>query len=141
MIHVSIVYVVLGSDVNKLLNFDQNIECIRKYWIRYSKHQATMNRWSYHLVWMRKHTYKVSLKEFLKLFKCLASSSIHTVSRWLDLLFKALPQERKIRKERIPTRLACVPWVVVILPLFKKIWYEIFFHKIPHNYVYIHQHP
>ena len=28
---------------------------------------------------MIKHTYKVSLKEFLKLFKCLASSSIHTI--------------------------------------------------------------
>ena len=32
----------------------------------------------------------VSLKEFLKLFKCLASSGIHMVSGWLDLLFKTL---------------------------------------------------
>ena len=37
----------------------------------------------------------------------IASSSIHTVSGWLDLLFKALHQERKIRKEIIITRL---PW-------------------------------
>ena len=46
------------------------------------------------------------MKEFLKLFKCLASSGIHMVCGWLDLLFKALYQERKRRKERIPTRLA-----------------------------------
>ena len=52
---------------------------------------------------------QVSLKEFLKLFKCLASSGIHTVSRWLDLLFKALHQERKRRMERILTRLAWPP--------------------------------
>ena len=80
-------------------NFDQNIKCSGKYWIRHSKYQATKNRWSYHLVWMRKHTYRVSLKEFLKLFKCLASSIIQMVSRWLDLLFKALHQERKRRME------------------------------------------
>ena len=30
----------------------------------------------YHLVRMRKHTYKVQLKEFLKLFKCLADGTI-----------------------------------------------------------------
>jgi hypothetical protein len=58
---------------------------------------------------MRKDTYSVSLKEFLKLFKCLASSGIHTVSGWLDLLFKALHQKRKRSKERIPTRLAWAP--------------------------------
>ena len=78
---------------------------------------------------MRKHTYRVSLKEFLKLFKCLASSSIHTVSGWLDLLFKALHQERKRRMERILTRLAWAPSVVVILPLFIDIWYEVFLIK------------
>ena len=78
---------------------------------------------------MRKHTYSDSLKEFLKLFKCLASSSIHTVSGWLDLLFKALHQERKRRKERILTRLAWAPSVVVVLPLFIDIWNEIFFIK------------
>ena len=110
-------------------NFNQNTECSGKNWIKYSKYQATMNRWSYHLIWMRKHTYMVSLKEFLKLFKCLASSNIHTVFGWLDLLFKALHQERKRRKERIPTRLAWVPWVVVILPLFIDIWYKVFFTK------------
>ena len=76
---------------------------------------------------MNEKTYlQVSLKEFLKLFKCLASSGIHTVSGWLDLLFKALHQERKRRKERIPTRLAWAPSVVVVLPLFIDIWYEVF---------------
>ena len=69
---------------------------------------------------------QVSLKEFLKLFKCLASSGIHTVSRWLDLLFKALHQERKRRKEIIPTRLSWAPRVMVVLPLFIHIWYEVF---------------
>ena len=78
---------------------------------------------------MRKHTYRVSLKEFLMLFKCLASSGIHTVYRWLDLLFKALHQEIKRRKERIPTRLAWAPSVVVVLTLFIDIWYEVFFIK------------
>ena len=39
------------------------------------------------------------MKEFLKLFKCLASSSIYMVSEWLDLLFKALHKERKRKKE------------------------------------------
>ena len=107
-------------------NFDQNIKCSEKYWIKYSKYQATKNRWSYHLVWMRKHTYMVSLKEFLKLFKCLASSGIHTVCRWLDLLFKALHQERKGRKGRIPTTFAWALSVVVILPLFIEIWYKVF---------------
>ena len=43
------------------------------------------------------------LEEFLKLFKCLFSSGIHTVSRWFDILIQALHQER------IPTRLALVP--------------------------------
>ena len=69
---------------------------------------------------------QVSLKEFLKLFKCLASSGIHMVSEWLDLLFKTLHQERKRRIERIPTRLAWAPLVVVVLPLFIDIWYEVF---------------
>ena len=66
------------------------------------------------------------LEEFLKLFKCLASSGIHTVSGWLDLLFKALHQERKRRMERIPTRLAWAPLVVAVLPLFIDIWNEVF---------------
>ena len=78
---------------------------------------------------MNEKTYlQVSLKEFLKLFKCLASSGIPTVSGWLDLIFKALHQERKRRKERIPTRLAWAPLVVVVLPLFIDIWNEVF-HK------------
>ena len=67
--------------------------------------------------------YIVSLKEFLKLFKCLASSGIHTVSGWLNLLFKALQQERKRRKERILIRLAWAPHVLVILLLFIDIWF------------------
>ena len=76
---------------------------------------------------MYEKTYlQVSLKEFLKLFKCLASSGIHTVSSWLDLLFKALHQERKRRKERILTRLSWTPLVVVVLPLFIGIWYGFF---------------
>ena len=70
---------------------------------------------------------QVSLKEFLKLFKCLASSGIHTIFRWLDLIFKDLHQEKKRRKERIPTRLARAPSLVVILPQFIDIWYEVFF--------------
>ena len=79
---------------------------------------------------MYEKTYlEVSLKESLKLFKCLASRGIHTVSGWLDLLFKALHQERKRRKEIIPTRLAWAPSVVVILPLLIDIWYKIFFIK------------
>ena len=77
----------------------------------------------------KKTSLQVSLKEFLKLLKCLASSSIHTVSGWFDLLFKALHQERKRRNERILTRLAWAPSVVVVLPLFIDIWYEVFFIK------------
>ena len=70
------------------------------------------------LLCMRKYTYRVPLNEFIKLFQRLASSDIHTVSRWFDLLFKAIHQERKRRKERILTRLAWASLVVVVLPLF-----------------------
>ena len=66
---------------------------------------------------------QVSLKEFLKLLKCLTSSGIHMVFEWLDLLFKALHQERKRRNERIPTRLSWAPLVVVVLPQLIDIWY------------------
>ena len=83
-----------------------------------------------------KHTYMVLLKEFLKLFKCLASSGIHTIFGWLDLLFKALHQERKIRNERILTRLAWAPSVVVVLPLFIDIWCIDFFIKPSQLYLY-----
>ena len=48
---------------------------------------------------------QVYFKELLKLFKCLASSDMHTVSGLLNPLFKALHQERKRRKEIILTRL------------------------------------
>ena len=72
---------------------------------------------------MRKHTYRVSLKEFLKLFNCLASSGIHMVFRLLDLLFKAFHQERKRRNEEILTKLIWAPLVAVVLPLFIDIWY------------------
>ena len=54
-------------------------------------------------------TYKVPLKEFLKLFKCLASSDIHTLSRSLNLLFKDLHQEIKRLKEIISKRLTWAP--------------------------------
>ena len=47
------------------------------------------------LICMRKHTYMVHLKELLKLFKCPTSNGIHTITKWLDLLFNALYQERK----------------------------------------------
>ena len=39
---------------------------------------------------MRIYTYKVYLKEFLKLFKYLASSGIQVIAIWLDLFFKTL---------------------------------------------------
>ena len=60
---------------------------------------------------------QVSLKEFLKLFKCLTSSGIHTVSKWLDLIFKALHLERKRINERIFMRLVWTPLVVSVLSL------------------------
>ena len=59
------------------------------------------------------------MNEFLKLFKCLASSGIRTIFGWLDLLFKTLHQERK---KRILTRLVYVPRVVVVVPRFIHIW-------------------
>ena len=75
---------------------------------------------------MRKYTYRVFLKKFLKLFTFLACSGIRTVFGWLDLLFKALHLERKKINERILTRLAKAPSVVVVLPLFIDIWNEVF---------------
>ena len=98
-------------------NFDQNIKCSGKTLNRTFKipsHHEQMILSSS----MNDKTYMDSLKEFLKLFKCLAYSGIHTVSGWLDLLFKALQQERKRRKERIPIRLAWAPLVMVVLPPF-----------------------
>ena len=44
------------------------------------------NRWSYHLICIRKHTYEVHPREFLKLFKCLTFGDIHMISGWLDFL-------------------------------------------------------
>ena len=107
-------------------NFDQNIKCSgktlnRTFKIPSHKEQMILSSSMY-----EKTYFQVSLKEFLKLFKCLASSSIHTISGWLDLLFKALHPEKKRIKERIPTRLAWGPSVVVVLPLFIEIWYEVF---------------
>ena len=91
--------------------------------LRYQEHMILSSN-------MYEKTYlQVSFKEFLKLFKCLASSGIHTVSGWLDFLFKAPQQERKRRNERIPTRLAWAPLVVVILPLFIDICNEVFSKK------------
>ena len=98
-------------------------------------HDAYSSFIIYHLVCVRKHTYSVPLKEFLKLFRCLASSGIHAVFVRLDLLFKALHQERKRRKERIPTSLVWtfgIPQsssIAIILHLFIDIWYEVFFIK------------
>ena len=66
---------------------------------RIFKHGGTKNILSYHLVCVRKHTYKVHLKEFLNLFKCLASRGIYTVSECLGLLFKAFHQERERERE------------------------------------------
>ena len=54
----------------------------------------------------QKYSYKVHLKELLKLINCLASSDIKRISEWLDLIFKALHHERKSIKERILIRLA-----------------------------------
>ena len=107
-------------------NFDQNIKCSEKtlnptFKITSHQEQMILSSSMYEKIYLH-----VSLKEFLKLFKCLASSVIHTVSGWLDLLFKALHQERKRRKERILTRLAWAPPVVVVLPLFIDIWNEVF---------------
>ena len=72
---------------------------------------------------MRKHIYTVYLCEFLKLFKFLASSYIHTVSERLNLLFKTLHQERKRIINRIHTKFIWAPWAVVILSLFIDIYY------------------
>ena len=107
-------------------NFDQNIKCSEKtlnptFKITSHQEQMILSSSMYEKIYLH-----VSLKEFLKLFKCLASSVIHTVSGWLDLLFKALHQERKRIKERILTRLAWAPPVVVVLPLFIDIWNEVF---------------
>ena len=37
----------------------------------------------------------------MKLFKCQASSSIHAIARQMDVLFKALRRERKMREGRV----------------------------------------
>ena len=50
---------------------------------------------------------QIFLKEFLKLFQCLASCAIHTIYGYLDLLFKALHQEIKRRREE-NSRKACM---------------------------------
>ena len=42
------------------------------------------------------------------LFKCLASRGIHTVSEWLDLLFKALHQAREREKKGENSHKACM---------------------------------
>ena len=85
--------------------------------------------WSRLVIYMRKYTSKNSLREFLKLFKCLASSNIDTVSKFLDLLFKALHQERKRRNERILIRLVWASRVVIVLLIFIYIWYVDFLVK------------
>ena len=69
------------------------------------------------------------MKEFLILFKCLASNNTDTIFKWLDLLFKELHKERTRRKNRILARLLLVPLVVVILSLFINIWFMDFLQK------------
>ena len=71
--------------------------------------QSTKNQLPYHLVYMRKRTYMIYLREFLKLFKYLASNSIYTVTKWLDLPINTLHQEKKRRNDRILTRLVWAP--------------------------------
>ena len=95
--------VMLGSEVFKS----------SKFW---SKHQTSKNIFNQIVKALRyqelmlllssmyKKTYfNVHLKEFSKLLKYSASSDIHMITRYSDLLFKALHQERKRRKEKIPT--------------------------------------
>ena len=90
---------------------------------------------------MRKHTYRVILKEFLKLFNFLAFNGIHTVSRWLNLLFKDFHQERKRRNERISTRLACAPRFVVILPpIYRHLVYRFFIKTLIIMSIFINNH-
>ena len=48
-----------------------------------------------------KNPYLLStLKEFLKMFKCIMSSSINMIVGQLDLIFKTLHQEIKDKKEK-----------------------------------------
>ena len=82
----------LGSDVDKLLKFQSKHRMKRKTLNRIFKTQSHQEQLIL-LSSMNEKTYlQVSLKELLKLFKCLASSGIHTVFGWLDLLFKTLHQ-------------------------------------------------
>ena len=50
-----------------------------------------------------------SLKEFSKLFKCLAFSHVYMIPRRLDLLFNTLHQETNKRKEGVSTRVVSEP--------------------------------
>ena len=63
-----------------------------------------------------------SLKEFLRLFKCVTSRGIYLIVRRLDLLFKFFHQERG----EFLTRFIRVLLGVVVLPLFIDIGYVIF---------------
>ena len=67
-----------------------------------------------------------SIEKVLKTIKVSNSRSIYMIAEWLDLIFKTLHQERKRIKERISTRLIWLPWVVIILSLFKDILYAKF---------------
>ena len=51
---------------------------------------------------MRKHTYRVSVKELFKLFKCLASRGIHMIFRWLGLLFKLFTKREREQSRELP---------------------------------------
>ena len=77
----------------------------------YSKYDNMQkNGMFYALIYINNHIitciklYIISSFGVLKLFKCLASNGIHTITEWLDLLFNALHKEKKKRKERIMTK-------------------------------------
>ena len=122
----SCVMFVLGSEVDKpsKILIKHQMQWNKLNWVfktlRHQEHMI-MSSSVYEKIY-----FQVPLKESLKLFKCLSSSGIYTSSGWLDLLFKALHQERKRRNERILTRLAWAPRAVVILHLFIDIWYVYF---------------
>ena len=110
-------WIMMGSEVDNFLKFLSKHQMQRNSLNQIFKTLSYQEKMILSSNMYDKTYLKVSLKEFLKLLKCLTSRGIHTVSGWLDLLFKALHQERKRRKERTLTRLAWAPSVVVVLPL------------------------
>ena len=74
----------------------------------------------------------LSLKEFLKLFKCLSCNITHTINGRLDLLFNALHLERKRIKERFFYQVCMDTLSCGRSPQFIDIEYENFV-QIPHS--------